>query len=235
MIMLSIPDFLARYAADGYCYSTGLEELDELIGCISGGSVIEFYGDLDVLVSLSYRLVAKWSCYGNVALLVAQSSPLLYDFYEIKKRALLENCQGSVTVSRSFRIEDTTQLLSEANTGMSRSYVLFDPFVHAVELPPKERWRLSSVVRHIRRLSGHGARVAIFNRYSVFSRSQPEGGSLYRHSVHVSVMLEKVGKRGVKALLVKHPSRGSTFVFLSIDEIEGRAEWVGQALLSEWL
>jgi len=233
--MLSFRDFIAKHAVEGYCYSTGVDELDKLVGCINGGSIVEFFGDLEVIVTLSYRLVARWSCYGNVALLIAQSSPVLYDFYEIKKKAMLEYCLGSVIVSRSFRIEDTAQLLSEANTKISKSYVLFDPFVHAVELPPQERWRLNPIVRHIRRLSGHGARIAIFNRYSIFSHGLPEGGSLYRHSVHVSVMLEKTGKKGVKALLIKHPSKSNASVSLSIDEIEGKTKWVGQALLSGWL
>lgn len=233
--MLSFRDFLAKHSVEGYCYSTGVDELDKLVGCINGGSVVEFFGDLEVIVTLSYRLVARWSCYGNVALLIAQSSPILYDFYEIKKKAMLEYCLGSVIVSRSFRIEDTAQLLSEANTKISKSYVLFDPFVHAVELLPQERWRLNPIVKHIRRLSGHGARIAIFNRYSIFSHGLPEGGSLYRHSVHVSVMLEKTGKKGVKAHLIKHPSKSSASVSLSIDEIEGKTKWVGQALLSGWL
>lgn len=233
--MISLLDQILKGTMRDYCYSTGVRELDDLIGCINSGTIVEFFGDLDVLVKLSYRLVAKWSCYGKVALLIAQNSPLLYDFYEVKKRALLDSCVSQIVVSRSFRIEDTIQLLSEATLEVARSYVLFDPFVHVSELTVKDRWKTSNLTRHIRRLSGHGARIVIFNRVSPLSRKAPEGGSLYRHTVHVSLSVTKTSGNGARVFLVKHPSREFLSSLLSLEEIEGRSEWVGQALLLDWL
>jgi len=217
-----------------YCYSLGIEELDELVGCIRGGSIVEFFGELELLAKLSYAVVARWSCYGRVALLVAQNAPLFYNFYEIKKRALLESCAGKVLVSRSFRVEDTIELLAEADGNLASGYVLFDPFAHAADLKFDERWKMAGIVRHLRRLSAHGARVAIFNRSSALSPRAQEGGPLYRHTVHISVRVERVGKRGARAHLLKHPSKGEESVAFSLEDVEGRSKWVGQLRLSGW-
>lgn len=221
--------------ADRFCYSTGIRGIDEIVGCVTGGTIVEFFGDIETLARLSYILVARWSCYGGVALLIAQRDPLLYDFYEIKRRASMEGCDGPVKVSRSFRLEDTVLLLQEAALRIAKSYVLFDPFVHTIDLPLKERYRTNSITKNLRRLSGLGARVAVFNRSSVLSSRAPEGGSLYRHTVHISLMIEETARGGLRARLLKHPYRGPVSVSLSIYEIEEGGKWVGQALLSEWL
>lgn len=218
------------------CEKTGISTIDFLIGCMPIGSVTEFYGDIELLKYISYKVAARLHCRGGAALALVQTDPINYDLYLLNMYARSYGCSAeSMLISRSFRIEDSVSMLKEAGNLDVPNIVIYDPYVHA-PLDPMKYSKLTPLTGIMRYLASNGKRVILLNRISQFGRYLPEGGKMAHHIAFSILRIERIGSRSYRAELVKHPSKPERSTTGSIDEIYSvDTRWEGQLHLLEWL
>ncbi|AFH43229.1 hypothetical protein FFONT_1241 [Fervidicoccus fontis Kam940] len=218
------------------CEKSGIEGIDELVGCIPKGIIAEFYGDFQLVLQTSYKVIANFHCIDGTAVGIMQNELINYDFYMLRMYARSFGCNtNDMLVSRAFRLEDAINMLKSASNIDAENIAIIDPYIHSPS-EPRNYWKLARLIAMMRALSAEGKRVLLFNRVSKFGRFLPEGGNLSHHSAYMIVRLEIVDRRSYRATLIKHPSRPEKSLVRSINEILSvRDKWEGQLPLLEWL
>lgn len=220
----------------GVCEFTGIRGIDFLLGCINTNVILEIYGDFSLSMIASYTLASSWACRGKTLLLISQQDPMSYNIFLLNSMLKRKGCiKNNILIARSFRIEDTIELLGLLEYDNIYGLVAIDPYVHSPN-SPKKYWELTRLSSHFRILFNNNVNIALFNRINKFGSFLPEGGNMHHHLVHVLLRITRGAGSSYKVHLLKHPSKPNLEYSGHVYELFGGGlEWEGQYQLLEWL
>ncbi len=207
--------------------STGVRALDEMVGALP---FVEFFGDWEAVKLLLHRFIVEHS--GALEILITQEFGAL-DTTTLRRLGRNLGVRPEATLSRSFSLQSTVELLRGALATEASVAAVVDPYLYAPS-DPSGYGELTPITAALRALGGRKA-VAVFNRISRFGRRAPEGGTYHHHSIPVIVELS-ANAAAVSARIVKHPSLPPRRVLFSYAEIYGeRVRGPGQQTrLTAW-
>ena len=212
---------------------TGIDGLDRLVSPLRRGWIVEFYGGEATLRLVYHRAIAEASRRGRVAVVHVQEFGGLNPYLLSRLARIAGGSVDNIVVSRAFRLGDVAGLIRRAVETGAETIVVVDPYLYA----PRS-WRgyarLSPITAALREAAAR-ATVVVANRATRYgSHWLPEGGGFHHHSVHVMVRLQPA-RRGVLAVLVKHPwKKAPRMTLVPSSEVVGLS-WVGRRPLLEYL
>ena len=217
------------------CVKTKIGGIDELVGCIPPGAIVDFYGEQKLVRNISYKLSAWWHCNGKVALGIIQREAIAYNLYTVKMFLRAFGCsEKDFLVSRAFRIEDAVELIKESVKTRAKNLILINPYNHSPETP-REYWKLTPLNGNIRKIAASGIRVALFNTTTKFGAFLPEGGKMHHHQTHIIIRLDKNNEKTYKATLLKHYNKKQKTITAPLKELfTVNQYWEEQYPLLKW-
>ncbi|MEM4620151.1 MAG: hypothetical protein QW607_08045 [Desulfurococcaceae archaeon] len=182
---------------------TGIRLLDDLISPLIRSWIVEFYGDLSLILKVAHYAMAYMSRLGLVYVVFNLEFGGVDTLYIVRVCRMLDCKLNNIIVSRAFRLSDTVNILEDLSKLKNTNIFLVLPYGY-LPVDPLRYSNATKITGLIRRISLDN-QVIVFNTTSKFGYNKPEGGSLHHHSVNIIVRLSYLRRGLILASLIKHP------------------------------